>query len=147
VQDHRRAGPTESVEVTEQVAVEQVRAGDREAYAVLVRLYAVAARRAAVLFGAGPDAEDVVQTAFLKAYHAFSRFQDGAEFRPWLLRIVINEAKNAARANGWRQPRPPGSPRWTSSSPTTIQPRLRWPATAADSCSPRCAHCLSRSDG
>jgi DNA-directed RNA polymerase specialized sigma24 family protein len=100
VQDHRRAGPTESVEVTEQVVVEQVRAGDRDAYAVLVRLYAVAASRAAVLFGAGPDAEDVVQTAFLKAYHAFSRFQDGAEFRPWLLRFVINEAKNTARANG-----------------------------------------------
>lgn len=95
--------PTESVEVIEQVAVEQVRAGDRDAYAVLVRLHAVAAHRTAVLFGAGPDAEDVVQTAFLKAYHAFSRFQDGAEFRPWLLRIVINETKNTARANGRRQ--------------------------------------------
>ncbi|HEX6195338.1 MAG TPA: sigma-70 family RNA polymerase sigma factor [Jiangellaceae bacterium] len=90
--------PDESSEASEQVAVERVRAGDRDAYAVLVRLHASSAHRAAVLFGAGPDAEDVVQTAFVKAYEALPRFRNGAPFRPWLLRIVQNEAKNAARA-------------------------------------------------
>ncbi|MGH8774734.1 MAG: RNA polymerase sigma factor [Jiangellaceae bacterium] len=75
-----------------------MRAGDREAYAVLVRLHAAQAHRAARLFGAGADAEDVVQVAFVKAYQALPRFRDGAPFRPWLLHIVANEAKNAARA-------------------------------------------------
>jgi RNA polymerase sigma-70 factor (ECF subfamily) len=90
--------PDESSEASERVAVERVRAGDRDAYAVLVRLHSSSAHRAAVLFGAGPDAEDVVQTAFVKAYEALPRFRIGAPFRPWLLRIVRNEARNAARA-------------------------------------------------
>jgi RNA polymerase sigma-70 factor (ECF subfamily) len=75
-----------------------VRAGDREAYAVLVRLHAAQAHRAARLFGPEADAEDVVQLAFIKAYQALPRFRGGAPFRPWLLHIVANEAKNAARA-------------------------------------------------
>jgi RNA polymerase sigma-70 factor (ECF subfamily) len=40
----------------------------------------------------------VVQVAFVKAYEALPRCRDGAAFRPWFLRIVINEAKNAKRA-------------------------------------------------
>jgi RNA polymerase sigma factor (sigma-70 family) len=51
-----------------------------------------------VAFGAGADAEDVVQSAFLKAYQALGRFRDGAAFRPWLLRIVVNETRNTVRS-------------------------------------------------
>ncbi|WP_276319980.1 RNA polymerase sigma factor [Haloactinopolyspora alba] len=81
----------------------RVRAGDREAYAVLVRRYAAQAHRTAVLVGAGADADDVVQLAFVKAYRNMDSFRDGAPFRPWLLRIVMNEAKNAARASTRRR--------------------------------------------
>lgn len=66
-------------------------------------MHLAAAYRAAMLFGPGADAEDVVQTAFLKAHQALPRFDNGAAFRPWLLRIVINEAKNAARSAGRRR--------------------------------------------
>lgn len=104
MEDSRRAGIAESVEVDEQVAVQRVQAGDREAYALLVKLHAGAAHRAAVLFGAGADdAEDVVQTAFVKAFQALPDFRADAPFRPWLLRIVSNEAKNQARASGRRR--------------------------------------------
>jgi DNA-directed RNA polymerase specialized sigma24 family protein len=48
--------------------ITRVRAGDREAYAELVRRHAPVALRTAALLGAGPDAEDVVQEAFVKAY-------------------------------------------------------------------------------
>ncbi|WP_203416237.1 RNA polymerase sigma factor [Jiangella ureilytica] len=75
-----------------------MRAGDRDAYAVVVRRYAADARRLAVLAGAGPDADDVVQVAFVKAYRTLGSFRDGAPFRPWLLRIVLNEARNATRS-------------------------------------------------
>ncbi|MBB5785611.1 RNA polymerase sigma factor [Jiangella mangrovi] len=75
-----------------------MRAGDRDAYAVLVRRYAADARRLAVLAGAGADADDVVQVAFVKAYRTLGSFHDGAPFRPWLLRIVLNEARNATRS-------------------------------------------------
>jgi RNA polymerase sigma-70 factor (ECF subfamily) len=78
--------------------IARVRAGEREAYAELVRVHADAAHRTAVLLGAGAEAEDVVQVSFVKAYGALGRFKDGAAFRPWLLRIVANEARNAYRA-------------------------------------------------
>lgn len=82
----------------ERGTIARVRAGDRDAYADLVRRYAGDAHRAAVFLGAGADAEDVVQAAFLKAYRALPTFRDGAAFRPWLLSIVANETKNAVRA-------------------------------------------------
>jgi len=78
--------------------VARVRGGDADAYAELVRRHAPIARRTAVLLGAGADADDVVQEGFVKAYRALGTFRDGAEFRPWLLRIVANEARNAHRS-------------------------------------------------
>ncbi|MFF3321470.1 RNA polymerase sigma factor [Streptomyces sp. NPDC002889] len=80
--------------------IARVRAGEPEAYAELVRAHTAVALRAAVAFGAGADAEDVVQSAFLKAYQALGRFRDGAAFRPWLLRIVANETRNTVRSAG-----------------------------------------------
>src|SRR5262249_51185852 len=37
-----------------------------------------------------------------KAYRALPRFRDGLPFRPWLLRIVANEARNRRRSQGRR---------------------------------------------
>ncbi|WP_328994570.1 RNA polymerase sigma factor [Kribbella sp. NBC_01245] len=76
----------------------RVRAGDTGAYAELVRWHAPIAQRTAVLLGAGADADDVVQEAFVKAYRGLGGFRDGAAFRPWLLRIVANETKNLHRS-------------------------------------------------
>jgi len=48
------------------------------------------------------DAEEAVQDGFVKAYRALGRFRDGAPFRPWLLQIVANEARNRRRSSGRR---------------------------------------------
>jgi RNA polymerase sigma-70 factor (ECF subfamily) len=72
--------------------------GDRDAFAVLVARYTVRAHRAAFLFGAGEDADDVVQEAFVKAYRHLRHFRAGEPFGPWLLRIVSNETKNRTRS-------------------------------------------------
>jgi RNA polymerase sigma-70 factor (ECF subfamily) len=61
--------------------------------------------RTAVLLGAGADAEDVAQEAFVKAYRSLGRFRAGAPFRPWLLQIVANETRNLHRAAGRRAAR------------------------------------------
>ena len=79
-----------------------MRGGDRDAYAELVTRHAPVAIRTAALLGAGGDAEDVVQEAFVKAYAALDRFRRGASFRPWLLQIVANETRNLHRASGRR---------------------------------------------
>jgi hypothetical protein len=43
-----------------------------------------------------------VQDAFVKAWRALDRFTPGAPFRPWLLTIVANEARNRRRGSGRR---------------------------------------------
>jgi RNA polymerase sigma-70 factor (ECF subfamily) len=59
----------------------------------------------AALLGAGADAEDVVQDAFVKAYDALGRLRPGAPFRPWFLKIVANETRNLHRSAGRRAAR------------------------------------------
>ncbi|WP_234310450.1 MULTISPECIES: RNA polymerase sigma factor [unclassified Streptomyces] len=83
--------------VDEAAVIARVRAGEPEAYAVLVRTHTGLALRAAKALGAGADAEDVVQQAFVKAYCALGRFRDGMAFKPWLLAIVANETRNTVR--------------------------------------------------
>ena len=55
-----------------------------------------------VIVGEGSEAEDVAQEAFLKAYVALPSFRPDAPFRPWLLQIVANEARNRRRSAGRR---------------------------------------------
>ena len=90
--------PTEDSEL-----VERARHGDQDAYAELVTRYqALAVRTAYVIAGNEPDAEEAAQEGFVKAYYALDRFRAGAPFRPWLLRIVANEAINRRKAAGRR---------------------------------------------
>jgi RNA polymerase sigma factor (sigma-70 family) len=83
--------------------VERARNGDVHAYEDLVRRYQeTAVRLAYPIVGAPGEAEDAVQDAFVKAYYALDRFRPGMPFRPWLLRIVTNEARNRRKAAGRR---------------------------------------------
>ncbi|NMO50775.1 RNA polymerase sigma factor [Actinoplanes sp. TBRC 11911] len=93
----------ESGELTDAVAVSRARAGDLAAYEVLVARYTVPAHRAAVLLGAGDDADDVVQEALVKAYRQLSRYRGESGFRPWLLAIVANETRNLHRSRKRRE--------------------------------------------
>lgn len=69
--------------------------GDVHAYEELVRLYqSLAWKTALVILRHTTDAEDAVQSALVKAWQHLDSFRNGSPFRPWLLRIVANEAKN-----------------------------------------------------
>lgn len=84
--------------------VEQARDGDVAAYEALVRRYQeVAFRTAYLVLGDAAEAEDAAQEGFIKAYYALDRFRPGAPFRPWLLQITANEARNRKRSAGRRQ--------------------------------------------
>jgi len=88
---------------TDDVLVERARRGDAGAYAGLVARYQeVAFRTAWIVLGDAHEAEDAAQEAFIKAYYALPRFHAGAAFRPWLLQIVANQARNQRRAGGRR---------------------------------------------
>jgi RNA polymerase sigma factor (sigma-70 family) len=90
-------------EASEGQLITRARDGDRDAFGMLVtRHQQVAFRAAYVLCGDAAEAQDAAQEGFLKAYLALARFRAGAPFRPWLLRIVGNEARNRARSAGRR---------------------------------------------
>jgi RNA polymerase sigma factor (sigma-70 family) len=84
--------------------VEQARRGDLRAWETIVRNYqGIAFRTAYVLSGSAADAEEAAQDGFVKAYRALGRFRRGAPLRPWLLRIVANEARNRRRSAARRE--------------------------------------------
>jgi RNA polymerase sigma factor (sigma-70 family) len=60
----------------------------------------VAFRAAYLVTGSAAEAEDAAQEGFVKAWQALPRFREGAPFRPWLLAIVTNEARNRRRHAG-----------------------------------------------
>jgi RNA polymerase sigma-70 factor (ECF subfamily) len=62
----------------------------------------MAQRVAYVVTRSPAEAEDAAQNGFIKAYLALDRHRPGTPFRPWLLRIVANEAKNLRRSAGRR---------------------------------------------
>ena len=66
------------------------------------RYQSIAFRTAYLLTRSAEDAEEAAQDGFVKAYRALGRFRPGAPFRPWLLRIVANEARNRRRSAGRR---------------------------------------------
>ena len=55
-----------------------------------------------MITGSAAEAEDATQEALLKAWRALGRFRRGEPFRPWLLAIVANEARNRRRSAGRR---------------------------------------------
>ena len=84
--------------------VERARQGDLDAWETLVRIHGgIAFRTAYLLAGNAADAEEAAQDGFVKAYRALGRFRRGAPLRPWLLRIVANEARNRRRSAARRE--------------------------------------------
>jgi RNA polymerase sigma-70 factor (ECF subfamily) len=83
--------------------IRRAQRGDTHAYEELVNAYqGIAFRTAYVIARNAGDAEEAAQDGFVKAWRALGRFREGAPFRPWLLRIVANEASNRRRSAGRR---------------------------------------------
>jgi RNA polymerase sigma factor (sigma-70 family) len=83
--------------------VERAKGGDHGAYGEIVHAYqGIAFRTAYLIAGDASEAEDAAQEGFVKAFYALPRFRSGAPLRPWLLRIVANEARNRRRSAGRR---------------------------------------------
>jgi RNA polymerase sigma factor (sigma-70 family) len=79
--------------------VERARGGDVRAFESLVRRHQdLAYRTACLITGSTADAEDATQEGLVKAWYALDRFRSDAPFRPWLLTIVANEARNRRRS-------------------------------------------------
>lgn len=85
-------------EVSDRQAIRRVRAGDRDAFRVLVERYQGRAYRLALrVLRDEEEARDAVQEAFLKAYGALDRFQGRSRFYTWLYRLVMNQCLDQRR--------------------------------------------------
>src|SRR3954454_23735230 len=108
VRNFRSVGGVEEAVVgrplDESELIRRAQRGDTHAYEELVHTYqGIAFRTAYVIARNASDAEDAAQDGFVKAWRALGRFREGAPFRPWLLRIVANEASNRRRSAGRRE--------------------------------------------
>ncbi len=87
----------------EQPLIAAARQGDAAAFAALLERHQQMAFRVAYLLVRDTDtAQDVTQDAFLRAHRALHTFREGEPFRPWILRIVSNLAKNELRSRARR---------------------------------------------
>ena len=85
-------------------AVSEARAGNQEAFRVLVDRHSRSVYRLAYrMTGKPEDAEDVVQETFVRAYRQLARFESRSNFGTWLYRIGFNCAIDYMRARPHRE--------------------------------------------
>lgn len=71
--------------------------GDVESFGVLVRRYRDTCTRFAVrMLGSQTDADDVLQSAFMRAFRGLANCRDRERFGGWLYQIVVNECRTFA---------------------------------------------------
>jgi RNA polymerase sigma factor (sigma-70 family) len=79
--------------VDDRALVDAVRAGDRQAFGVLVDREMPAVYRTCLrILGRPADAEDVTQESFVAAFRAIGGFRGEGSLRGWLLRIATRQA-------------------------------------------------------
>jgi RNA polymerase sigma-70 factor, ECF subfamily len=87
------------MEPTDATFVARARAGEGDAFRVLVERHSRALFRLAFrMTGNQQDAEDVVQESFLRAYKQLNKFDQRASFGTWLYRIAANCSLDMVRA-------------------------------------------------
>jgi RNA polymerase sigma factor (sigma-70 family) len=78
--------------------IDQVRAGNKMAFAQLVDRYnAMAFTLAFRIVGNREDAEEIVQDGFVKVYEHLNEFRQNSKFSTWLYRIIYNTAVTHTR--------------------------------------------------
>ena len=91
---------------TDAELVRRVRAGDTDAFRLLVdRYHDDILRYATHLLGDAADAQDAVQETFVRAYRHLGSYREQDRFRPWLWRILVNRCRTLA-AERARRPQP-----------------------------------------
>mgnify|MGYP002700316332 CR=1 FL=1 len=89
----------------DQMLVERVQKGDKNAFNLLVTKYQhKVANLVSRYVSNNSDVPDIVQEAFIKAYRALPNFRGESAFYTWLYRIAVNCAKNHSVALGRKPP-------------------------------------------
>src|ERR1700759_205454 len=80
----------------ERAVLDRLRAGDEEAFELLVATYDGAMRRVAATFvPRGAAADEVVQETWLAVVRGLARFEERSSLQTWIFRILVNRARTA----------------------------------------------------
>jgi RNA polymerase sigma-70 factor (ECF subfamily) len=90
--------PLDYAKLDDDALVAVVRGGDRAAFRYVMQRFGQHLYRIARgVVNDDAEAEDVVQEAFMRAYHQFGTFRGDAPLRTWLISILLNEARSRLR--------------------------------------------------
>lgn len=85
------------MEGTDAELVARVLAGEVDAFGLLVRRYQDSyVRFATRILGSPDDADDALQSAFVRSFRKLKECRDPARFGAWLYQIVLNECRTLA---------------------------------------------------
>jgi RNA polymerase sigma factor (sigma-70 family) len=91
----------EPVEPSDEACMAALQSGDDAALSVLMERWELPVKALILRFAIPPsDVEDLAQETFVRLYQQRARFRAGAAFRPWLLTIAANLARNHRRWRG-----------------------------------------------
>ena len=77
--------------------IAEILGGDVESFGLLVQRYRDTCTRFAVrMLGSPTDADDVLQSAFMRAFRGLANCRDRDRFGGWLYQIVVNECRTFA---------------------------------------------------
>ena len=132
----RQPVPERAAAVPEDDLLERLRAGDRAAFADLVRGWSPALLRVARWYVSTPaSAEEVVQETWLEVVRQLDRFEGRSSLRTWVFRILANIARDRGRrearavpfSSAFPEPRGPGDGLPTVDPERFRGPGDRWP--------------------
>ena len=82
----------------EQLWIQQVLAGDKQAYAHIINKYKNQLYGTILRMTKNPqDAQDLVQDAFIKVYRNLDKYDASGSFSSWLYRVAINHCMDEFR--------------------------------------------------
>lgn len=121
-----RTGAAQFDDDADRWLVNKARAGDMDAYEVLVRrhrdrIYRIALR----MLGDRHDAEDIAQDVVIQVWTALAGFTGASSFTTWLYRIVVNRCLNQLRRRRWTRPVLEGDPQPMAGTEDTVIARQR----------------------
>lgn len=86
------------MEISEDELIKDAIDGNKSTMGILFNMYASnAVKLAYFITGEWSTAEDAVQEAFIRAFSHIKSFDRNKKFKPWLTKIVVNEAKRAGK--------------------------------------------------
>jgi RNA polymerase sigma factor (sigma-70 family) len=122
----------EAVEPSDEACMAALQGGDDSTLSLLMERWELPVKGLLLRFGIpSPDVEDLAQETFVRLYQRRAQYRPGAPFRPWVLTIAANLARNRLRWRG-RHPSESLEARVAATGQAPVDSAAVHPASALD---------------